>query len=93
MLTSIVPCKGLRIPESRKILLMESGIQLKESGIHLTIGIQDPTDKHWNRVSGIRNTAQRILNPTKDWNPESYRQTLEKSTWNLEYNSRNPESY
>ena len=72
---------------------MESGIQLKESGIHLTIGIQDPTDKHWNRVPGIRNTAQGILNPVKDWNPESYWQTLEKSTWNLEYNSRNPESY
>ena len=71
MLTSIAPCKGLRIPESRKILLMESGIQFKESGIHLTIGIQDPTDKHWNRVPGIRNTAQGILNPTKDWNPES----------------------
>ena len=72
MLTSIAPCKGLRIPESGKILLMESGIQLKESRIHLTIGIQDPTDKYWNRVSGIRNTTQGILNPTNDWNPESY---------------------
>ena len=72
MLASIAPCKGLRIPESGKILLMESGIQLKESRIHLTIGIRDPTDKHWNRVSGIRNTTQGILNPTNDWNPESY---------------------
>ena len=80
MLTSIAPCKGLRIPESGKILLMGSGIQLKESGIHLTIGIQDPTDKHWNRVSAIRNIAQGILNPTNDWNPESYGQTLEQST-------------
>ena len=94
MLTSIAPCKGLRILESVKILLMESGIQLKESGIHLTIGIQDPTDKHWNRVSAIRNTAQGILNPTNDWNPESYGQTLEQSTWtDPECSSRNPESH
>ena len=28
------PCKGIRNTESGKILLMESGIQLKKSGIH-----------------------------------------------------------
>ena len=43
------PCKGIRIPESRNFLLVESGI----------LGF------------GIRNTALRIQNPTKDWNPES----------------------
>ena len=35
------PCKGILIPESRKILLMEHGIQLKESRILLMIGIQN----------------------------------------------------
>ena len=59
MLTSIVPYKGIWIPESGKILLMESGILeilLVESEI---LGL------------GIRNTTQGIRNPTKDWNPES----------------------
>ena len=37
------PCKGIRIPESGKFWLVESGIQLKESGIPLTIRIQNPT--------------------------------------------------
>ena len=35
-------CKGFWIPESEKFLLVESGIQLKESGIPLMIGIQNP---------------------------------------------------
>ena len=43
---------------------------------------------------GIRNTAQRIWNPTKDWNPESkfYQQRPESSTWNPESRAWNPES-
>ena len=43
---------------------------------------------------GIRNTAQRIWNPTKDWNPESkfYQQRRESSTWNPESRAWNPES-
>ena len=59
------PCKGIRIPGSGKILLIESGIQLKESGILLRIGIQNPSsnDKDWNQVPG---------NPeSTTWNPES----------------------
>ena len=46
------PCKGIRIPESEKIW-----IQLKESGIPLRIGIQNPscTSKDWNQVPGILN--------------------------------------
>ena len=84
--------------ESSKVLLwnqefwgLESGVQLKESGIPLTIGIRNPSSTH--RKSGIhylesgiletrlvesgilgfgiRKTAQGILNPTNDWNPES----------------------
>ena len=40
-----------------KTWALESGIQPKESGIPLTIEIQNPssTDKNWNPVSGIRN--------------------------------------
>ena len=56
--------KGIRIAESGKFLLVESGIlglesgmQLKESRIILTTGIQNPssTDKDWNPVGGIHN--------------------------------------
>ena len=56
--------KGIRIAESGKFLLvesgilgLESGIQLKESRIILTTGIQNPssTDKDWNPVGGIHN--------------------------------------
>ena len=44
----LAPCKGIRIPESRNLLLVESGIlgfgiQHKESAILLKIGIQNPT--------------------------------------------------
>ena len=42
ILDGFAPCKGTQITETGKILLMESGIQLKESGIPLTIAIQNP---------------------------------------------------
>ena len=44
-------------PKSEKNLLVESAIQLKESGIPLAIGIQNPssTDKECNPVPAIRN--------------------------------------
>ena len=44
----------LRGPES---WALKPGIELKESGILLRIGIQNPssTDKDWNHVSGIQN--------------------------------------
>ena len=46
-----------------------SGIQLKESGIQLRIGIQNPssTDKDWNQVAGIRNPRRGIQNPRLSW--------------------------
>ena len=71
-------------PESGNILLVESGIlglripkiQLKESGIPLTIGIQNPesriqvsTDKGWNPVPGIQNLPRGIENPRPSWIP------------------------
>ena len=45
----------------------ESGIRLKESGIPLTIGIQNlsPTDR--NPVPGIRNPRSGIQNPRLSW--------------------------
>ena len=56
------PCNGIRNlgticmwnPES---WALESGVQLKESGLPLAIGIENPssTDKDWNRVPVIRN--------------------------------------
>ena len=54
---------------------LESGIQLKESGILLKIGIQNlsSTDKDWNQVPGIRN-------PTA-WNPESMTVFIDSLTW------------
>ena len=44
---------------------LESGIQLKGSGIPLTTGIQNPrsTHKGWNPVPGIRNPWFGIPNP------------------------------
>ena len=66
-------------PESGNILLVESGIlglripkiQLKESGIPLTIRVQYPssTDKDWNSVPGIRNPPRGIQNPRPSWIP------------------------
>ena len=49
--------------------VLESGIQLKDSGILLTIGIQNPssTDKYWNPVRGIRNPLRGIQNPRLSW--------------------------
>ena len=64
ILDGFAPCKGIQIPESGKILLMESGIQLKEYGIPLKIVIQNPssTDKYWNPYleSGIHSVESRI---------------------------------
>ena len=59
----LAPCKGILVPESGKIFLMESRIQLKESSIPITIGIQNPssTDKYWNQHLESGSTA---------WNPE-----------------------
>ena len=61
------PCKGIRILESWKVLLVESEIREKFA-------------------CGIWNTAQRIRNPTSDWNPESrfHWQRVESSTCNPE---------
>ena len=48
-----------------------SGIQLKESGIQLRRGIQNPssTDKDWNQVAGIRNPRHGIQITRLSWIP------------------------
>ena len=53
-------------PESWAV---ESGIHLKESGILLRIGIQNPssTDKDWNQEPQIRNQRREIQNPRLPW--------------------------
>ena len=69
-------------PESRKSEIeenlyswaLESGIQFKESGILLTIGIRNPssTDKDCNLVPGIQNPRYAIQNPRLSWIPLKY---------------------
>ena len=60
----------VRNPES---WVLESRIQLKESRIPLTIGIQSPisTDKDWNPVHGIRNPLRGAQNPRLSWIPST----------------------
>ena len=62
---SFTPYKGIRVPESGKFCLwnveswvLESGIQLKESGIPLTIGIRYPSSSA--KGSGIQYVKSRI---------------------------------
>ena len=65
------PCCGIRNP--RKFCLwnpeswvLESGIKIKESGIPITIGIQNSsffTEKYWNPVRGIQNPESSVLEP------------------------------
>ena len=49
--------------------VLESGIQLKESGIPFTIGIQNPNSTHKvrNPVPAIRNRQLGIQNPRLSW--------------------------
>ena len=74
---------GLRTPRTKKLrnpldfclwpyeesLALESGIQLKESGIPLTIGIRSPSSIHKvrNPVPGILNPPREIRNPILSW--------------------------
>ena len=57
------------IKNNQEFWVLESGIQLKKSGIPLMIGIQNPsyTDKDWNPVPGIRNPLPEIQNPRLSW--------------------------
>ena len=69
------PFMGFRKPGkfclwNQKSWALESGIQLKESGIPLTIGIRNPssTDKYWNPVSEIwTDPRRRIQNLRLSW--------------------------
>ena len=57
-----IPKCGTFLPWNQESWAVESGIQLKESGIPLTIGIQNqsPSDKDWNPVAGIRDPRRGI---------------------------------
>ena len=62
--------RGIRIPESTKILLIK--FEILGFGIRNTAqGIQNPssTDKYWNLVLGIRNPQGGIQNPRLYWIP------------------------
>ena len=73
--------KGIRIPESGKFWLLESGIlgfwnpeyssRNSESHNRLESRIQVPMTQTGIQLPGIRNLRCGIQNPTIDWNPES----------------------
>ena len=52
-----------------KNLVVEFGIQLKESGIPTMLGSQNPSsiDKDWNPTPGIWNLRPGIQNPRLSW--------------------------
>ena len=62
----VVPCNGIRIPESVKFLLVESGT-LGYGIWNTSKGIRDPTDKDWNQEPEIRNQRREIQNPRLPW--------------------------
>ena len=71
----------------RDLRMPTNSPQVRESGniLHVESGILG---------FGTQNTAQRIRNPSSDWNPESkfHLQRLESSTWNTEFVALNLES-
>ena len=59
-------CKGIKIPEiSGHFFFVESGQRLKESGIPLTIGVQNPSST--NKKFGFHY----LESESTAWNPES----------------------
>ena len=61
--------------------VLQSGIQLKESGLPLTIGIQNrsSSDKYWNPAPGIRNTWDEALEQTFPEMPQA--SILKETKW------------
>ena len=84
--------KGIQIPESGKFLLVESGIQIKESGI----GIQNSssTNKDWNPVPGIRNPQRGIQSPKSrlelSWIGVTCDESILKGKWQMVNLTTNP---
>ena len=78
----LAPCKGIRIAESRKFLLVESGI-LGFGIRNLDCGIRNPAN---GGIPLTRNPESTARNPESTaWNPES-------TAWNPESTAWNPES-
>ena len=72
--SEVATCKGIRIPQYGKFLLVESrirgkfgsGIRKIAQGIHNPTNDWDPescTDRGWNPIPGIRNPLRVIQNP------------------------------
>ena len=82
---SFAPCKQIRIRESGKFLLVESGIRNQEN---LICEIRNPG--HWNPEYSSRNpkSHQRL----KSGIPIPLTKNIESRIWNQEYTVRNPES-
>ena len=78
---SFSPCEEIWIPESRKLLPVESGIQ-KCFLVNL---------ESWLEIQ-LWNTAQRIRNPSNDWNQESKFHWQESGIQSLESRIRSLES-
>ena len=91
-LNPFTPYKGIQIPESGKFLLVESGIQIKESGI----GIQNSssTNKDWNPVPGIRNPRRGIQSPKSrlelSWIAVTCDKSILKGKWQMVNLTTNP---
>ena len=66
----LTPSKGIWIPESGKLLLVESGI-LRFRTQNKAQGNRNPnsTNKDWNAVPGIRNRQLGFWNPRLPWIP------------------------
>ena len=76
------PCKGIRIQESGKFLLVESKIRDNFAPVS------------GNQGFGIQNRAQVLRNATKAWNPQStfHWKRLEFSTRNPQFTEWDPET-
>ena len=65
---AVCPCKEIRIPESEKFLLVgQPGIQPKESGIPLTIGIRNLSSTGKKLI--IQNSVSLRDQESTAWNP------------------------
>ena len=66
------PCKGIQIPESGKILLLESGIRSRNAESHKQRSDWNAESKFYRQIlesSTIRNPQREIQNPRLSWIP------------------------
>ena len=63
----LAPSKGITIPETKKFSLVESGIQHKNSGIPLTIGIQNPSSTVKTGIQHLESGLCRVESRIQDY--------------------------